>query len=442
MADERKPAWWTPARWRAFTPFKRVAGGVTPAGDREQQACANAVALYAAGRPADAERVLADALAASPASQTLYENLGAVRLLRGDAPQALAHLQRARSIGAVRPEVLNLLGLCHLITGTQDEALSLLADAATLDPQFALAQANAGWVNIVSGNVPASSRYLRNWLRLKLPSTDPPVMASPGRRMLSNITLCCIDCAYHDLAINALRRSIAQCEFEAVCYFTDRDMELEGIRSIRIDPLKSAEDYSNFVIHRLPDYIETDFVLIVQYDGFVLNADAWSDDFLNYDYIGAKILLSDGYVVGNGGFSLRSRKLLKALGKSAAAGYDAKNSPWQEDMAICVQFREHLELAHNITFAPGDLAERFASGTGMPDRGTFGFHNLMQLVKLVENDYRADAPRGTRGMSISLRAETPFGPFSMTTNVELRGTAEFDRKVRAHRRTVKPADAN
>ena len=38
-------------------------------------------------------------------------------------------------------------------------------------------------------------------------------------------------------------------------------------------------------MHRLASYIETDFVLIVQYDGFVLHAQAWDDDFLNYDYI-------------------------------------------------------------------------------------------------------------------------------------------------------------
>jgi hypothetical protein len=275
-----------------------------------------------------------------------------------------------------------------------------------------------------------------------LPPGGVPMTAPPGRRKLPRITLCCIDCAYHDLAINALRMTMAQCEFGAVYFFTDRDFDLEGVRVIRIEPLASGQAYSNFVIHRLGAHIETDYVLIVQYDGFVLHAHAWDDDFLNYDYIGAKILLGDGYLVGNGGFSLRSKKLLRALGDATVGKYDAQNSPWLEDMAICVLFRDHLENVYGIRFAPGEVAERFASEASMPTRGTFGFHNVMQLAKLVESDFRVDDLAPTRRMTINLRADTPFGPFSMTTSVELRGTADFDRKVREHRQMAARSAAN
>ena len=57
-------------------------------------------------------------------------------------------------------------------------------------------------------------------------------------------------------------------------------------------------------------HINTDFCLVVQYDGKVSDPDLWNDDFLNYDYIGAA--WTDGYV-GNGGFTLRSKKLYDAL---------------------------------------------------------------------------------------------------------------------------------
>ena len=33
----------------------------------------------------------------------------------------------------------------------------------------------------------------------------------------------------------------------------------------------------------------TDFVLTIQHDGFILNPDAWRDDFFDYDYIGARL---------------------------------------------------------------------------------------------------------------------------------------------------------
>lgn len=41
------------------------------------------------------------------------------------------------------------------------------------------------------------------------------------------------------------------------------------------------------MVKLLDSYIETPHVLVVQYDGFILNPDAWTDEFLEYDYVGA-----------------------------------------------------------------------------------------------------------------------------------------------------------
>ena len=66
----------------------------------------------------------------------------------------------------------------------------------------------------------------------------------------------------------------------------------------------------------LKKYIDTDFCLIIQGDGFVIHPENWTDEFLKYDYIGApwRNLAHYSFIrVGNGGFSLRSKKLLKIL---------------------------------------------------------------------------------------------------------------------------------
>ena len=73
-------------------------------------------------------------------------------------------------------------------------------------------------------------------------------------------------------------------------------------------------------------------------DGYVLNGDAWCDGFLQYDYIGAPWLPSG--LVGNGGFSLRSRKLLKYL-----AANPFGDNPHPEDNYICLRHRKSLEDA-------------------------------------------------------------------------------------------------
>ena len=57
------------------------------------------------------------------------------------------------------------------------------------------------------------------------------------------------------------------------------------------------------------NYFDTDYVLTFQSDGFILNPDAWTDEFFNYDYIGAP-WGDNRYAVGNGGFSFRSKKLM------------------------------------------------------------------------------------------------------------------------------------
>ena len=52
------------------------------------------------------------------------------------------------------------------------------------------------------------------------------------------------------------------------------------------DPkITSLKTYSKFCLTELPSLITTDFVLIIQLDGYILNMDAWKDTFLDYDYI-------------------------------------------------------------------------------------------------------------------------------------------------------------
>ena len=191
---------------------------------------------------------------------------------------------------------------------------------------------------------------------------------------LSRVTLCCIDCVNHDLALAAIGQCLQKCTFRRALFITDVAPPLEGIDVARIAPLTSREAYSHFVIKELVHHIDTDYVLLVQWDGFVINADAWSDTFLDYDYIGARWdWHTDGHAVGNGGFSLRSTRLLRALADPHIADYPV------EDIAICRTHRSYLESAHGIRFAPDALADRFAFEATYPKGLPFGFHGLFNF---------------------------------------------------------------
>ena len=96
---------------------------------------------------------------------------------------------------------------------------------------------------------------------------------------------------------------------------------------IKVERINSIEEYSSFIIYKLFNYIQTSHILIVQWDGYVINPKKWDSEFLKYDFIGAPFVPRDNdekycrdkngafYSVGNGGFSIRSRRILEAPSK-------------------------------------------------------------------------------------------------------------------------------
>lgn len=149
------------------------------------------------------------------------------------------------------------------------------------------------------------------------------------------------------------------------------------IRHIQIKELNSAESYSMFILDELAKYIKTDFCLLIQWDGHIINAHRWSEDFLQYDYIGASWpQFNDGYDVGNGGFSLRSKRLLDLTRDMRFI----RHHP--EDTAIGRINRDWLE-AEGLHFAPKEVADAFsAERAGDPNR-SFGYHGVFNMPKVL-----------------------------------------------------------
>ncbi|MBB3260515.1 MULTISPECIES: DUF5672 family protein [Paraburkholderia] len=205
-------------------------------------------------------------------------------------------------------------------------------------------------------------------------------VSSPSRN-LRDVTLCAVDTVNPAIAARALDLSLAQCDFGDALLIAHVDAPTRA-RIEKIEPLRSLAEYSQFMLKRLVDYIATPWVLVVQWDGYVLDASRWSDRFYQYDYIGARwpnaSNLND---VGNGGFSLRSAKLLKAL----ASDQFAIEAGAVEDVLICSTWREALEADYGIRFAPGDVADEFAYEYAVPRQPTFGFHGFFNMWRHIED---------------------------------------------------------
>ena len=147
----------------------------------------------------------------------------------------------------------------------------------------------------------------------------------------------------------------------------------EDIRVVKLPSDFSLDDYNKFLIKDLNSYINTDYVLTFQNDGFIANPNSWSDEFLDYDYIGAPWWYDDDNNVGNGGFSLRSKRLLEVL-----ASDDHIDEFAPEDHVICRVYGDYLKEKHGIKFAPESLASKFSVENGHFD-DQFGFHGKWNL---------------------------------------------------------------
>jgi hypothetical protein len=213
--------------------------------------------------------------------------------------------------------------------------------------------------------------------KLGLKDTDTP------RISLHDVTICAADCVNPGLAARALHASMARCEFGDAILFSDSHVD-GHFRHVKIPKLCSRGDYSRFAIHNIAAHVETPFLLIVQWDGYVVDPDSWSDDFLNYDYIGARWPWHAERQVGNGGFSLRSLRLLKAVGKLLPEPPDVA-----EDEMICRGLGSVLERDWGIRFAPESVADRFSYERQLPGGRTFGFHGLFNLWRHVGDEAMA-----------------------------------------------------
>ena len=212
---------------------------------------------------------------------------------------------------------------------------------------------------------------------------------------LSTVTLLCVETRDPALAHFAIQKCTQQARFGKMVLITNlaklsnrldkqasnqaedqKVTRLQGIEYIQAPLIKTTKDYSDLLLTGLRQYIAGTHALIIQWDSFILHPELWTDDYLQYDYIGAVWPHHPDTPVGNGGFSLRSVKLLEALESPTIT----KRHP--EDFCICDDNKATLENQFGIQFAPAQVAEQFAvERTSW--HPAFGFHGFFNFGKAL-----------------------------------------------------------
>ena len=230
---------------------------------------------------------------------------------------------------------------------------------------------------------------------------------------LSDITIVSANTRDPESSVKAIERSSKFIKFGKYLLLSDRLRAHDFIESRLIPKIKSKQDYSYFCVKELNRHIETDYCLVVQPDGFATNPLMWTDEYFKYDYIGApwdyslsrKALLTCGIdygkinkpvpiIIGNGGFSLRSKRFLRE-----ASLLDYQNIEIPEDNFLCVLARKTFR-EKGIKYANLAVAKQFS--LEMPIHmnvrditidAHFGFHGKYHhnkpLLDLLE-DYDKD----------------------------------------------------
>ncbi len=305
--------------------------------------------------------------------------LGFIAYLRHQGELAVRLLERAVELDPNDANNLALLAVCYLGLERHAQAIDTFRGSLRLDPTLHLSR-TLMWSAIAgTGAMESALRALKTAL---LDDRHQAPAAAASKTRVEDTTLCVVDCRDHALAERALRLCMAGCIFDQVKWLTDRPIAVPGVQTVVIPPIRSSAEYSRFVIKDLLPHIDTEYALIAQWDGYVVNPQAWSPEFLLFDYIGARWddplhRNEDRHNVGNGGFSLRSRALLQALQDPAIEPFHP------EDAAICRDYRSYLEHRHGIVFAPDDVADRFSFEHIEQPTLPFGFHGITNLARFV-----------------------------------------------------------
>lgn len=169
---------------------------------------------------------------------------------------------------------------------------------------------------------------------------------------------------------------------------SSEDIKWGASKIIWDEKITGIDEWNRKIIYELHNYVDTDFAMLIHGDGYVVNPQAWKDEFLDYDYIGAPWPLpKDNYSyrtpteeiirVGNS-VSIRSKRIMELPSK---LGFDWKSyyGNTNEDGFLCVHNRNKL-IEAGCKFAPLEIAKFFSKEHTIEENRdiaeTFAFHQV------------------------------------------------------------------
>jgi len=208
---------------------------------------------------------------------------------------------------------------------------------------------------------------------------------------LSNVTLLAPTGNHIPETIDAINKCCESIDFAAVKLITHQehyDIPSNVVLEKSLFPMDTYYNYNKYVFEYLFHHFHSTHCIVMQYDSWILHPELWDIKWLEYDYIGAPWpIKDDSYIawgsnehvrVGNGGFSLRSRKLTELPNKLGLHLTDERGYFNEDGNTTC--YHRIAFLNSGIKYAPVEVAAKFSFETLIPENygvKTFAFHKNM-----------------------------------------------------------------
>lgn len=196
---------------------------------------------------------------------------------------------------------------------------------------------------------------------------------------LPQVTLIAVSSVKIYETIKALKYSMKDIEFGEVVLVTDKVPKHlpKGITVKLCEPITKIDMFNHMMVYDMAQYVDTDYMLLVHYDGFVINPSSWRNEFLDYDYIGSPWPLpskghnsyfdAKGNVVRVGNsVSLRSKRLLEYPKAHNLEWRPTPDGDYNEDIFLCAMSKCQME-EDGLKFAPIEVARFFGREHTIPE---------------------------------------------------------------------------
>lgn len=200
----------------------------------------------------------------------------------------------------------------------------------------------------------------------------------------SSVSLAILETRYHGLATMTLQQWTRRINFKEVLVFSDKNL-LPGAKWIPITPLSDINrDYGDIMVRGMWPFLNSEYMILINWDTLLRDQNSWSADFFDYDYIGSMWPWQAPHNDNpdHCGISWRSQRLLQAMRYPAVESV-SDAVPYH----VSHQIEQMMRTKFQIRISDQEMDRRFVNeGRDLDRNDSFAVRGLWNIVNTFSRD--------------------------------------------------------